>query len=365
MDLIRKACTVTTRDLPTKALTEIINLCDKRFFAKTLLGESGAAEYLALLFYKWKHDSEMLILCCEAISTFLICTTENKALLSRHGIIRDILYVLNDYKHNWKVMKFICKLIIDLCNAKLLGVLIADTKSWAKDDGISTIASFSSKSFPDEELLLINNRLKFGKSGICPLIHEILLSLHQEYISSQHHTKKAIHNHSISLDEMIMMFCQVISTLSECDDNCLLFHQLETCFLLGQILLLLPRLPFNRTFAILYAIITLSADPSWGNKEQIGRSGIIPYLIEQLHDIMRHPLIYSNPQEKDYRKYSEYIAWSLLILVLECPVNGLLVKQITYAEVVFDNIISETVFPPGTRQKLSRVKEIVYCFDIY
>lgn len=105
---------------------------------------------------------------------------------------------------------------------------------------------------------------------------------------------------------------------------------------------------FLKTNALLWAMILLCADSSIGNKQRFGQAGATFLLIDRLHEVMRNVDVYR--KDTDSRRYVEYLSWALLNLVMDCPLNCELVKQITYADVVLDHLLTmevEVLVPAG------------------
>lgn len=105
---------------------------------------------------------------------------------------------------------------------------------------------------------------------------------------------------------------------------------------------------FLKTNGLLWAMIVLCADSSIGNKQRFGQAGATFLLIDRLHEVMRNVDVYR--KDTDSRRYVEYLSWALLNLVMDCPLNCELVKQITYADVVLDHLLTmevEVLVPAG------------------
>lgn len=137
-------------------------------------------------------------------------------------------------------------------------------------------------------------------------------------------------------DQMIISLSQAIATLSYLPRNARLFGKEGLCIYLTQ--WLRHRKPYNRTNAVLTAIVALCSDTTAGNKTHFAQSGCVGLVLDALHEIMRHPEPFL--RESETRRYAENLAWALLALVLDCSLNQMLLKSITYAETVLDHLIT-------------------------
>lgn len=124
MRMLRLATSKTiTTECAGKALDLVYDHCKARFHAKERLGSSGAAEYLRKIFRRWRSDTDVMIRCAEVISEFVINETENKILMGIQGIGHDIVATLEEHRRHWPAIQALSRLIVDLCNSKLPGML--------------------------------------------------------------------------------------------------------------------------------------------------------------------------------------------------------------------------------------------------
>lgn len=357
MELLRHACTMEiSKNAAKRALDLVLELCKARFHAKERLGESGAAEYLCFLFERWRDDSTLIILTCRAVSEFMVSETDNKILMGMHGLSKQVVHALKVHHNNenWFAIKACCQVIIDMSNSRLNGLLASHLK-----DAVNPLNPLKSlcpsKVGLCEENWMTDNRQQLAHAGACkllPLLLEPLCSHNNPHPHPRHMLR------GLDIDEVIVTIVKAIAILAEHDHNAQIFGSEKVCKMLPHFLSTKHGHNYPRINAVLWAIIVLCSNPWSGNKQRFGLEGIIVIILDMLHEVMRSPLTYS--KDKITRRYVEYLAWALEDLLLDCDGNIAMLRQITFAEVVVDNLMSSGSVPLGARQKLLKVKEAAY-----
>lgn len=362
MELLRHACTMEiSKNAAKRALDLVLELCKARFHTKERLGESGAAEYLCFLFERWRDDNTLIILICKTVSEFMVNETDNKILMGMQGLAKQVVHALKAHHHSgseasnyWLVIKSCCQVIIDMSNSRLNGLLAAHLK-----DAVNPLNPLKSicpsKVGLGEENWLMDNRQQLAHAGACkllPLLLEPLCTHNNPHSHPQHMLR------GLDIDEVIIVIVKAIATLAEHDQSAKIFGEEKVCKMLPHLLSTKHGHHYSRINAVLWAVIVLCSDPGSGNKQRFGLEGVVAIILDMLHEVMRSPVAYS--KDKMMRRYVEYLAWALEDLLLDCDGNIAMLRQITFAEVVVDNLMSSGSVPLGARQKLLKVKETAY-----
>lgn len=323
-------------------------ICKERFEAKKRLGQSGAANHLLEILKIYRKNPQLLSYICEAISEFMYNENDNKIFMGAVGLVEEIKLTFPYCEHSPILQSALIKLIIDCCHNRIKGLLkryCPPKRPPSRGTEIDTLNQL----YPD--YIDIDNRAKIGEIGICKIIMKLL----KPFI-----TMKAMTNED-DLDDpanLIILLSKSISTLSTNDNNAKLFGEYHACEVITR-LLGKKKLSLEHYVHLLWSLIILCSDCNNDNKIKFGHSGVCKILIEHLHEVQRTPSFYS--KDNFFNKYMEYLAWSLTNLIRGgCKLNIQNIRNITYAEVTIDNILSIDVVPRGAKIKLNQVYIDIY-----
>jgi hypothetical protein len=336
MNALRGACAdPPDNKLAQLSLEAVKIMCKERFQAKHRLGSSGASEHLIFIFRRYRSDRDLAVLGCEAISEYMIGETENKIMMGAVGLVEEIVPTMELFPKDKKVLRLVIKLAIDCCHSKLSGLLQKYTKP---KPGKPNKPPAPPGPYPD--YYDIDNRARLGEVGFCQYITKIL------------HSYAKAHHEFEDKENLLITICHAIAAIATNDKNSTILGQSGICKCLTT-LLGNKKLTFELHTAMLWAIITLCTDPNNGNQHQFGEEGICKIIVDHLHEVQRTPTHFA--KDPFFKKYMEYLAWCLMNLIRYCPENMKNIRNITYAQVVIDNILSIDVIPRSAKVKLNQV----------
>lgn len=157
-------------------------------------------------------------------------------------------------------------------------------------------------------------------------------------------------------NEYVILICSAISSMASDDLNSKILGEQNICESLAKLITLYDDI--SRQNAILWASIILTSDPLAGNKLRFGEQGFCKILIDLLHEIMRNPIKFT--KFTGYNKFVENISWSLMNLVAGCPLNIELLRQVTYAEAVLENVMVINQIPYSAKTRIKKIHEKAY-----
>lgn len=346
-----------TIDNALHACTLVKKLCHSRYYAKSRLGSSGAADLLVSLYKKWRDHGQVMVVLNHCISSFVINETENKIFLGCKGICEDMVYVIKSHSMNYAVLQSTLQVSTDICNSKVQGMI----KKHQQKSTQPIVSRLSDSSMYGQDLTLdihysCDNRSNLFQAGIVPLVTTLLKDFAYNY-----HTKslqEKAHTDNIAFHDLVATMCQLVSTLAGDDDISKALGEANACEYISTLLLYVAKDKEFRQpliMALLWSIVLLTSAPKAGNKVHFSECSVCLPILDLLYDAADHKTAYQNHNIKEFNHLVEYLAWALLNLSLACPENAEAIAKIKFAKNTLTSLIEDETIPASNRKKLEQV----------